>query len=468
MSSVTRAMSRSHFFGRESQDNSARQCVRSAGGYLRHLGMGNMPNVSDQGDVVSGESMRGLRVVELSEVWAGPFGCSLLGDLGADVIKLETYPRNSETRPLREPDPRVADGDGPVYERVNTHHHGNRNKRNIAVDIRTPEGAAILRRLIEWADVLVESFSAGTIERMGFGWDAVHSINPRLTMVSLAGWGQEGPYDGYIMFGVGFDAMTGHASVRGYPDGTMENVIPILHSDATVPLAWIFGVVGALMERERSGEGSYIDLAQIEELSTNVPQLIAEWTLNHRLPQRLGDADPYMVPHGCYRAAGEDTWVNIAAQNDLQWATLARVAGHPEWAEDGHAWASVAGRVRERDAVDDAVGEYAASADPWVIADALQESGVIAAPVLAPSDALLSPQLHAREWFQAVDHPYLPDRLLGGFLWRMSPDGPAWDRRAALLGEHNTEVLIGLGYSKRDIEELRIAGAIGDRYPDPV
>ena len=416
---------------------------------------------------MSGEVFRGLRVVELSEVWAGPFGCSLLGDLGADVVKLETYPRNSETRPLREPDPRVADGDGPVYERVNTHHHGNRNKRNVAVDIRTEEGAEILRRLIRWGDVLVESFSAGTLARMGFGWEVVHELNPRLTMVSLAGWGQEGPYDGYIMFGVGFDAMTGHASVRGYPDGTMSDVIPILHSDATVPLAWIFGVVGALMERERSGEGSRLDLAQIEELSTNVPHLIAEWTLNHRLPQRLGDSDPHVVPHGCYRAAGADAWVNIAAETDNQWAALAGVAGHPEWAEDGHPWASAAGRVRDRDAVDAAVTAYAGSADAWAIADALQEAGVIAAPVLAPGDPLLSPQLHAREWFQAVDHPFLPDRLLGGFLWRMRPDSPSWDRRAALLGEHNDEVLLELGYAPDEIARLRRADVIGNRYPDP-
>jgi len=416
---------------------------------------------------MSGEALRGLRVVELSEVWAGPFGCSLLGDLGAEVIKLETYPRNSETRPLREPDARVADGDGPVYERVNTHHHGNRNKRNIAVDVRTPEGADVLRRLIDWGDVLVESFSAGTIDRMGFGWETVHALNPRISMVSLAGWGQEGPYDGYVMFGVGFDAMTGHASVRGYPDGTMEDVIPILHSDATVPLAWIFGMVGSLMERERTGEGSYIDLAQIEELSTNVPQLVAEWTLNHRLPPRLGDSEPHIVPHGCYSAAGEDAWVNIAAQNDLQWGALAAIAGHPEWAEDGHPWASAAGRVRERAAVDAAVGAYAASDEPWAIADALQAGGVIAAPVLTPGDPLRSPQLHAREWFQAVDHPNLPNRLLGGFLWRMSPDGPAWDRRAALLGEHNAEVLAELGYDAGEVEALRDANVIGDRYPDP-
>ena len=414
---------------------------------------------------MSGEALSGVRVVELAEVWSGPFGCSLMGDLGADVIKLESYPRRSETRDARESDPRVADGPGPAYERINTHHHGNRNKRNIAVNIRTPEGAEVLCRLIRWGDILVESFSAGTIDRLGFGWDVVHALNPRITMISLAGWGQVGPYEGYIMFGHGFDAMTGHAAVRGYPDGRIEDMIPILHSDATVPLAWIFGAVCSLMRRERSGDGSYIDLAQIEELATNLPALVAEWTLNDRLPQRVGDTDPHVVPHNCYRAAGEDKWVNIAAEDDEQWAGLVTVMGHPEWTDDGHPWATIAGRLRDREAVDAAVGEFARGAEPFAIADAVQAAGAIAAPALGSEEPLLSPQLHARQWFQTVDHPHLPNRLLGGFLWRMTPDGPSWDRRAALVGEHNDEVLRELGYAPGEIDELRQRDVIGDRYP---
>ena len=408
---------------------------------------------------MSSEALRGLRVIELAEVWAGPFGCSLLGDLGAEVIKLESYPRTSTTRPLTVPDARVADGPGPVYERANTHHHGNRNKRNIAVDVRTPEGAEVLRRLVRWGDVLVESFSAGTITRLGFGWQAVHALNPRLTMISLAGWGQEGPYQGYVMYGVGFEAMSGLASVRGYPDAPVEEMIPTLHSDSTVPLALIFAVVTASIRREETGTGSYIDLAQIEELATQIPGVLGEWTLNGRVPPRLGNAEAHVVPHGCYRAATEDGWVVIAAENDAQWEALARTMGHPEWAADG--------RLRERAAVDRAVGEFARSGDPYEIADRVQAAGAIGAPANPPEGPLYSPQLHARAWFQRVDHPYLPNRLLGGFLWRLSPDAPSWDRRCGLLGEHNREVLREVGYSDPEIDALAQGDVIGDRYPDP-
>ena len=416
---------------------------------------------------MSGEALRGLRIIELAEVWAGPFGCSLLGDLGAEVIKLESYPRTSTTRPLTVPDARVADGPGPVYERANTHHHGNRNKRNIAVDIRRPEGAEVLRRLVRRADVLVESFSAGTIGRLGFGWEAVHALNPRLTMISLAGWGQEGPYQGYVMYGAGFEAMSGLASVRGYPGAPVEELIPTLHSDSTVPLALIFAVVTAAIRREESGEGSYVDLAQIEELATQIPGVLGEWTLNGRVPPRLGNADPHVVPHGCYRAGSGDGWVAIAAETDEQWAGLARAMGHAEWAADGHPWASLPGRLRDREAVDRAVGEWAQGGEPYEIADRVQAAGAIGAPANPPEGPLYSPQLHERGWFQSVDHPYLPNRLLGGFLWRLAPDGPSWDLRCGLLGEHNREVLLELGYADAEVGALAESDVIGDRYPDP-
>ncbi|MDA0257029.1 MAG: CoA transferase [Chloroflexi bacterium] len=306
-------------------------------------------------------SYAGLRVVELAEVWAGPFGCSLLGDLGADVVKIETYPRPSVTRPLRE-DSRVAPGPGPVYERVNSHIHGNRNKRNIAVDTRRPEGAEVLRHLIAGADLLVEGFSGGTIERMGFGWDAVRALNPRCTMISIAGWGQGGPYQGYLMFGNGFDAAAGHHAIRGYPGSRPDEIVGVLHSDASVPLAIVFATGAALLRREQTGAGCFIYMSQVEELQWQLPAVLAEWTVNGRIPQRVGNADPRIVPHDCYPVAGG--WVNVVCRDDEQWAGLARVLGHPEWAADGHAWATVVGRLGARAAIDDAITAYTRERPP--------------------------------------------------------------------------------------------------------
>ena len=186
----------------------------------------------------------------------------------------------------------------PVYERVNTHHHGNRNKRNIAVNLRDEEGAAILRRLIGWGDIVVESFSAGTMERLGFGWDVVSALNPRASLISLPGWGQAGPYQGYTMTGSGFDAMVGHASVRGYPGAPVEELIAVMHSDATVPLTLVFAVLTVLQQRERTGRGCYVDMAQVEALAYELPGLMAEWSLTGRSPSRLGNADRHLVSLG--------------------------------------------------------------------------------------------------------------------------------------------------------------------------
>lgn len=409
-------------------------------------------------------SYTGLRVVELAEVWAGPFGCTLLGDLGADVVKVETYPRPSVTRPLRE-DSRVAEGPGPVYERVNSHIHGNRNKRNIALDVRRPEGAEVLRRLIAGADLLVEGFSSGTIERLGFGWGAVRVLNSRLTMISIAGWGQGGPYEGYLMFGNGFDAAAGHHAIRGYAGSRPDEIVGALHSDASVPLAIVFATGAALLRREQTGAGCFIDLSQVEELQWQLPAVLAEWTLNRRVPARAGNTDPRIVPHDCYPAAGG--WVNVVCHNDEQWRSLAGALGHPEWAADGHAWATIPGRLRARQAIDEAIASYTRERPSEAVAEKLQEAGAIAAPVLQPNEAPGAPQLHERGWFQVVDQPYFGERMMTGFLWQQQPDPPQWEQRCALLGEHNHEVLAEVGYSAAEIAELEARDIIGNRYPDP-
>ena len=413
---------------------------------------------------MTSRALAGVRVIELCEVWAGPVGGSLLGDLGADVIKVESYPRFSPTRPLDPADWRVAPGEGPAYEHSWAQHQGNRNKRNMAIDLRREEGAAAFRRLLARADVVVDSFSAGTMEKLGFDWERMHADAPRLIRVSLPGWGLSGPYQGYVAFGGGFDCVTGHTAARGYPWRGVEDTSPITHSDATVPLTLVFAVVTALRERERTGEGMLVDLSQVEELATQIPGILAEWTLNGRLPARVGNTEQHVAPHDCYRAAGDDRWVVLAAEDDAQWGALARAAGHPEWAEDGHPWASVVGRLREREALDRALATYAAGAEPEAIADAVQAEGGLAAPVAGPQEMLLSPQLNARGWFPTVDHPYTGPRIQAGFLWRFAPDAPSWDLPCGLVGEYNRELLREHGYDDREIDRLEADGVIGSSY----
>ena len=172
---------------------------------------------------MAGRALAGVRVIDLAEVHAGPMGATLLADLGADVIKVESYPRASLTRPLR-PDARVADGPGPSYERTSPQTQSNRNKRFLALNITEPAGAEVFHRLLATADVIVEGYAAGIIERLGFGWATVHARHPRLTMISMPAWGVAGPYAGYVALGSGVEATTGHLRVRGLPGGAVEHI----------------------------------------------------------------------------------------------------------------------------------------------------------------------------------------------------------------------------------------------------
>ncbi|MDA1241471.1 MAG: CoA transferase, partial [Chloroflexi bacterium] len=252
---------------------------------------------------MTSQLLAGIRAIDMTEVWAGPMGTSLLGDLGADVIRLESFPRPPAiSRPLREGN--AVPGDGPPYERAGSHHMANRNKRNIAVNIRNEEGAEVVRRLVATVDVLVEGYSAGTIEGLGLGWEQLHAINPRLVMVSMPGWGVEGPYRGYATLGSGLDATLGHMVVRGYPDGPPDQVPVMYHTDATGAVGLVTAVVAGLLRREETGEGCFIDMSQAEAFAWHLPALQAEWTMNGRVPGRLGNVDPHVVPHGCYLAAG--------------------------------------------------------------------------------------------------------------------------------------------------------------------
>jgi len=429
---------------------------------------------------VTSQLLAGIRVLDLTEVWAGPMGTSLLGDLGADVIKIESFPRPSSVTRTTPAAP-GGEPDDPPWERIAIHHIANRNKRNLTLNIRTERGAEILRQLIADADVMIEGYSAGTIERLGFGWDVAHELNDRLIMLSMPGWGAEGPYRGYVTLGSGLDSTVGHAAVRGYPDRPLEQIPPIFHTDATGAVAVVSAIMSGLFQRERTGHGLFVDMSQAETFSWQLPGLLAEYTLNNRVPVQLGNRDPHVVPHGCYRAAGgattdataaqpeasrETSWVVIEARTDTEWRGVAIAAGHEEWAEAGHPWATVVGRLRAREAIDAALAQYAAGDTAENIAAAVINAGGIASPVNHHSALLSSEQLSDRGWLQPVEHRYMGLQLMPGFPWSIEPDAASVDHPAGLLGEHNHEVLREIGLSNDQIGSLEAEGVIGNAYPN--
>lgn len=414
--------------------------------------------------------LRGLRVIELCEVWAGPMGCSLLGDVGAEVIKIESFPRASMTRAVRQPPPARSRGyvgtqeEPRPWERSSTHNMANRNKLGITLNLATDEGRALLRRLIAAADAVVDGYSAGTMDRLGCGYEAMSDANPGIVWLSMPGWGVRGPYAGYVTLGSGLDATSGHWTLRGYPGDDASRTPSIFHTDATGANAIVIAVMAALFRRRRTGRGQRIDMSQMEVFLPHLARPLMDVAMNGRVAGPLGNRDPAMAPHGVYRCAGDDRWVAIAVENDRQWQGLRRALGDPEWARDGR-FAHTIGRLRYQDEIDDGIGRWTCGLDPRAAASALQAEGVPAMIVANEADGASDPHIVDRKFIEDVTLPSGHRVRQPGPLWRYSDVRLSIVRPPSSVGQHNREVLGGLlGLSEAEQEALTNAGVIGDTY----
>jgi crotonobetainyl-CoA:carnitine CoA-transferase CaiB-like acyl-CoA transferase len=415
------------------------------------------------------QPLAGYRVLELTEVWAGPFGTSVLGDLGAEVIRVESFPRASMTRPVGGPfaGARMIAGepDAPrPWDRSPGYHVANRNKLGIALNAVHPRGHELLLRLVALTDALVIGYSAGTVARMGLDYATLQKLKPDLVMVSMPGWGEAGPYQGFATLGSGLDAFAGHHYLRSYPDLGPASVGGIFHSDATGAVAVAFAVMSGLYYRERAGAGQYIDLSQAEVLLSHLPGPLFDWTLNRRARHPVGNADPEASPHGCYPCREPDSWVVIAARTQAQWQALVEVMGRPDWALQER-FQTLAGRIAYRDELDAALAGWTRERTPLEVFECLAAAGVPAGPVYNTAELLSDRHLAARSFFHEVDYPELKPFPRPGPIWRLSRTPSAVRRETNLLGEHNREVLGGLlGLDEAAIETLEREGIIGDSY----
>ncbi|HXH20528.1 MAG TPA: CoA transferase [Dehalococcoidia bacterium] len=417
------------------------------------------------------QPLEGYRVLDMTEVWAGPMGTTLLGDLGAEVIRVESYPRASMTRPVQlatmNPAQRAAipgDPDRP-WDLSTTYHLANRNKLGVTLNVMHPRGRLLLERLVAVSDAFVIGYSAGTIDRMGLDYESLRKVREDLVMVSMPGWGERGPYKGYATLGSGLDAFTGHMYLRGYPDSDPTTTpVGVFHSDATGALLLAFAIMTALHYRERTGKGQYIDLSQAEVLLTHLPRPVLEWSMNGRVAQPLGNSDPTACPHGVFPCREEGSWIAIAVRADDQWPALVKAMGEPEWARQPEL-RNLLGRLEQRDAVERGVAEWTRSRGQDEAAAWLRAAGVPAGPVYDIPSLLQDPHLRERGFWITADHPPANPYERAGVLWRMS-ETPSEVRLATNnLGEHNREVFSGLlGLPEEDLAALEAEGVIGERY----
>ena len=395
-----------------------------------------------------------IRVLDLAMGWAGPLLGALLAEMGAEVIKVEDTQFFDWWRGSLS----VAPPEMQPIERSAPFNTVNRGKLGVTLDLNNPKGIELVKRLVKTADVLIENYSPGIMKRFGLDWEVLQPINPRLIMISMPSFGYGGPETESRGYGNTVEAVAGVTGLTRYHDADQPYTLSNALGDPTSGLTGTFGVLAALNERERTGKGQWIELAQVEGVIEFMAAPIIEYQLTGELPRAQGNRHKDYAPHGIYRCAGENAFVALAAATDDQWHALANVLGI---ANDAR-FSDAANRKKNEDALDAELTRALSTLDAEAAISRLQAAGVYAAPVNSAAAVLGDPQISDRGYFVAVDRAVVGTHLYPGAVPRLSKTPLQADAPAPLLGEHNGEVFRRLlGMSDSEIAELEASGVIG-------
>ena len=407
----------------------------------------------------------GVRVLELAEIWAGPLCGAALADMGAEVIKVESVQRISRG-PIR-PAPNASgypDGDPGErpWNRSGNFNAVNRNKRSVTLDLASARGVGLFRQLVSVSDVMVSNYAPGVVDRLGIGWEALLALKPDLIVVEMPGYGKSGPYKDFRSMGMAIDAVTGHSSLRGYPDMDQTQISLVHHPDAVAGMTAAFGISAALHYRARTGKGQFIELTQSEAFLPHIGEEFLEYGLTGVSRARRGNSHPLMSPHGCYPALGDDKWVTIAVREEEEWRAFCHATEIPGLADDAR-FRDLESRVTHREALDGIIAGWSSGRDRYETVETLQRAGIPAGPVLdCGADTYSDPHLFERDYFQVVEHPDAGTHLMSGPMWKLAGAPKPRHEPAPCLGEHNGYVLgeiLGLGPAElRELEERHIIG----------
>ena len=391
--------------------------------------------------------LTGLRVLDVATVYAGPFAAALMGDMGADVVKVEV-PGTGD--PLRGMEP--FDGNESLTWAVAA-----RNKRGITLDLRTEAGQEVFCRLLASRDLLIESFRPGTLQRWGLGIDRLREANPDLIVLRVSGFGQTGPYRERAGFGTPATAFSGYTYISGYPDRP-----PVLPSISLVDyVAGLFatiGALGALYHRETGGEAQEVDVSLYESMFRLLEGVVAEYDRLGRVRERTGNELSASVPAGMFQAA-DGTWLVLTTSTDRTFTRLAKAMGRSDMVSDPR-YATNRARVERRTEVNQVVTAWFQARSSQQIQDELHEHGVPVSPVNSIADIFEDPHFAAREMLVEVDHPKLGTLRLPGVIPKFSQTPGEVRRGGPSLGEHNAEVYAEIGLSPEEIAALEQEGVI--------
>ncbi|MTD12334.1 CoA transferase [Nakamurella sp. YIM 132087] len=392
-------------------------------------------------------ALSGIRVLDLTQVMAGAYCSALLADMGADVVKIERPGAGDDTRRMGGvTDPEAAPGFIAL----------NRNKRGLAVDLKTPAGVELVRRLAADADVLVENYRPGALQRLGLGFDDLASINPRLVYCSISGFGTTGPYSDRGGFDLVAQGMSGLMSMTGEPDGApVKAGVPVC--DLNAGIFGAVGVLNALMYRERFGRGQHVDVSLLEAGIATTVWETANWFAAGDVATPLGSAHRMSAPYQAFPTA--DGWLTIGAANQRTWEKLCSAIGRTDLTEDPR-FVDNPTRLRNREALAKEIATTLATDTRAGWSQKLHAAGVPCGPINSIDEVYRDEHVLSREMAVRVDHPGLGPVTHIGQPYKLSHSPSRITRTAPLLGEHSTEVLAESGWSDEEIEHLLDAGVI--------
>ncbi|WP_251329796.1 CaiB/BaiF CoA transferase family protein [Haloplanus pelagicus] len=388
----------------------------------------------------------GVRVLDLGQIFMGPYCGFVLSGLGADVVKIE--PPGGETIRSRD-----DDGYPPAYYFYNS------NKRDVVIDLKSAEGKELFRELVAEADVLVENFGPGTMDRLGLGYEALSEVNPELVYAHGSGYGEYGPYRDDPAMDLAIQARGGVMTTTGFPDGPPIRAGPGI-ADILGGIHLATGVVGALYERDRTGEGTYVDVGMFDCVYPTLASPVTAHLEGAEEPLRFGNrhAGGSLAPYNAYETT--DGYVVVICVTDEQWARLADEMGEPWLAEDDR-FATKVDRANHVDEVDELVQAWVETQEKDAVATRLNERGIPCAPVQTLAEVTSDPQLHARGMINHVESDGSHDEEIPtpGVPIRFDGDAPTVSK-APRLGEHTDEVFRELGYSQTTLEAFRESDVI--------
>ena len=402
--------------------------------------------------------LAGIRVLDLTMMWAGPYATRVLAEMGAEILKIESPGAWDNIRTLI-----PLEGVAEPWNASWYFNDYNRDKKSVTLDLAQARGRELFLELVAQADVVIENYRASVMDNLGLGYETLRAARGEIIMISMAGFGKFGAERDHVGFGPIIEQMSGLASLSGYGDDGVPYKTGVSYGDPVAGKAAAAAVAMGLIKRRKTGLGVHVDLGQRETMSTLIGEAFVAASLRDEEAPQHGNRDSRFAPQGVYRCVGSEQWLAISVRTDHEWRALAAVAG-----ADSVAGLSFRERLERHDELDALLGAWAAGQDPQAAMETLQGAGVPAGRVLDSEQIHDDRHLAARGYWVELPHPRMHAWKQPTTTWRFFEANPQLRRHAPLFGEHTREVLSTLlGVSEDELDALQAQAVIGDAPLNP-